>query len=150
MFSPDDFLKQIDERRVYYFSSQQLNTEDPHYFICITKTDHDNLMAFVCCTTQFEKRAKFHEISGYPGTCLVRIKSTPENGLTKESYVDCTRVFQFTGSEFKTKYQNGSLVFKGSLEEVYFEQILIGVKDSPTTDPRMCTIAEEMIKALYL
>jgi hypothetical protein len=150
MFSPDDFIKQINERRIYYFSTNKLNTENPHYFICVTKTDHDNLMAFVCCTTQFEKRAKFHEVAGYPGTCLVPIKNSAENGLIKESYVDCTKVFQFTASEFKAKYQNGSLEFRGSLEEVYFEQILIGIKDSPTSDPPLCAIAEQMIRTLSL
>lgn len=59
-----------------------------------------------------------------------------------DSYVDCNSYFDYSLEEFKRLYESNELEYKGKLSESHFEQILIGIKDSP--------LIEEAIKDLIL
>ena len=54
------FLSTIEERKVYYFTNQQLNTDIPHYHICIKRKSNDFLI-LSSCTSKFETVKKFVE-----------------------------------------------------------------------------------------
>ena len=47
------FLKSIEQRKVYLFSTKQIRTDQPHYFICLKKSDN-NFIIMSCCTSQFD------------------------------------------------------------------------------------------------
>lgn len=133
------FVANISEKQVYYFSSEKLNTNVPHYFICIKRTD-DEMLVLVCCTSQFKKRQKFIELRKLPYSTLVWINPEDKNGLQIDSYVDCNSYFDYTTEEFKRIYESGNLEYKGEVSDAHFEQIIIGLKDSP--------LVEESIKKL--
>lgn len=66
------FSNTAKERDVFYFSTDKIKSEEPHYFICIKKTDNDVLI-FSCGTTQWEKRMKYIEAKGMSLATLVYI-----------------------------------------------------------------------------
>lgn len=127
----DFFLQGINEKKVYYFSSVKLNTSVPHYFICVFK-GADNTVILVCCTSDREdKRKKWIEKLGLHST-LVWIEPDDNNGLTKDTFVDCNTFFEYTVDAFKTMYENGLLDYKGEISATHYAQIINGLLDSPT------------------
>ncbi|MEL7123514.1 MAG: hypothetical protein AAFO07_28980 [Bacteroidota bacterium] len=137
----DLFMSSISPRKVYYFSSEKLNTNVPHYFICVAKADNE-LLILVCCTSQFEKRSRFIEINNFPTSTLVWINPDDENGLELDSYVDCNGYFDYTLEEFRKLYQEDLLEYKGEISENHFEQIKIGLIESPTVEAFIKEIIE--------
>lgn len=124
------FLSNISQRKVYYFKSNRLNTDIPHYFVCLT-VGIDGIVLLVCCTSQFEKRRKFIETRNLPYSTLVWIKPDKENGLKMDSYVDCNGYFDYSLEELGQLYEADELEYKGELSEAVFDQILTGLRESP-------------------
>lgn len=125
------FLEGIEEKKVYYFSSSKLNSTAPHYFVCVLKGGND-IIILVCCTSdKDDKRKKRIELLGLYST-LVWIKPDSANGLTKDTYVDCNSYFEYTIDDFISMYEQDLLVYKGEISNTHYEQIIIGLIDSPT------------------
>lgn len=133
------FTQNILPKKVYFFSSTQLNTLIPHYFICISRAE-DDMLILVCCTSQFEKRKRFIELRNLPFSTLVWIPPNEENGLEIDSYVDCNSYFDYTAEELWRLYDADNLDFKGEISNSHFQQIVLGLKESP--------LIEESIKEL--
>ncbi len=125
------FLQGIDEKKVYYFSSNKLNTITPHYFICVLKGSNDTLILVCCSSDREDKRKRRIEKLGLHST-LVWIKPDNNNGLTKDTFVDCNSYFSYSIEDFKTMYENDILEYKGEISTIHYEQIINGLLDSPT------------------
>ncbi len=131
LISGQTFGSSIDKGKIYYFKSDKLvNTTQPHYFIVIA-TPSDDLFILTCCTSQFEKRARFIKINSIPMSTLVWIKPTEENGLKKDTYVDCNSYLQFSKSELIKMYETNQIEFVGYIIDSKLEEIRQGIKDSP-------------------
>jgi len=126
----DLFINSIAPRKIYYFKSDRLNTEVTHYFICLSRGD-DQMVILVCSTSQFEKRKTFIESRNLPHSTLVWIEPTKENGFRVDSFVDCNSYFDYTIDELKNIYESNGLEYKGELSKSKFQEILIGLHDSP-------------------
>ncbi|GAA0536060.1 hypothetical protein [Chitinophaga japonensis] len=136
----DLFLSAVRERKVYYFTTPKITTGVPHYFICIKKTD-ESLLVFTCCTSQFESRRRFIESRNLPNETLVYIKPNEDSSpFTKETFVDCNNCFIYTANEFKKMYDSSIIQYSGEISDIYYEQIIIGLRASP--------LIEEEIKAI--
>lgn len=126
------FLNTIEERNVYYFSSNKIDTAIPHNYICLKRTDND-LLILSCCTSKFDTVKRFIEIRDLPFETLVWIKS--DNDIfDKETYVNCNQYFTFTVEQFAEMYKNEVLEYKGKISDNYFEQIINGLIMSPLID----------------
>jgi hypothetical protein len=124
------FSQTITERDVYYFSTEKINTDDPHYFICIKKSDTDVLI-FSCGTTQWEKRLNYIQKKGLSTNTLVYIDPAKAGAdFKKETYIDCNKYIPFTVDEFDKHCRDKGIEYKGVLDEDYYEQILIGLHSS--------------------
>ena len=131
MILPPGLLENYFEpKNIYYFASDQISSNEPHYFIFVSKENGEQAI-LVCCTSQFEKRAKFIQSRKLPLSTLIWIKPTPENGLKKDSYIDCNKLFNFSIEDLKNKHKDGKLKHAGILSDNHYEQILIGLNDSP-------------------
>jgi hypothetical protein len=129
--SGDAFGASIDIGKVYYFKSEKLTaTNQPHYFIVIA-VPTNQLVIFSCCTSQFEKRARFIELNNLPYSTLVRIKPDSSNELKKESYVDCNNYFEYSKHELIAMYAKGEIEFIGYVASSIIEEIRQGINDSP-------------------
>ncbi|MEY4541181.1 MAG: hypothetical protein RLZZ306_2938 [Bacteroidota bacterium] len=132
----DYFLTTIEERKVYYFTNQQLNTEVPHYHICIKRKSNDFLI-LSSCTSKFETVKRFIEMRKLPFETLVHLKPSDENGFTKDTYVNCNDYHIKSIDDFKKMYESDSIEFKGKISITHYEQILIGLHESPLIEEEM-------------
>jgi len=134
LVSGQTFSSSIDKGKIYYFKSKKLvATKESHYFIVIANPS-DELVIFTCCTSQFEKRARFIELNNIPLTTLVWIKPNDENGLVKDSYVDCNSYFQYSKAELIQMYEQNQIQFVGYITDSKIEEIRQGIIDSPLVD----------------
>lgn len=124
------FLSNITEKKIYLFTSDQISSDISHYFICVVKSQ-DGSLILVCCTSQFQKRKTYIEKVGLPASTLVWISPNTENGLEKDTYVDCNSIITHSIEDFKQKYEDGKLTYKGAVSDASFDQIITGLKDSP-------------------
>lgn len=144
-------LANLDAKDIFYFSSDKLKSTEPHYFICISTSDPDGLIGMVCCTSQFAKRQAFINDNNISYQTLVRIKKSNDNGLKKESYVDCNNYFQFTKQELINKCKTNNFQMAGTLEEAYFEQLIIGLGESKLIEGNIREYATNLyIKRYFL
>lgn len=129
------FVSSVQDRNIYYFSSDQIKSTEPHYFICIHRTP-DDVLLLSCCTSQFEKRKNFIELQGLPNETLVwiRPKDGDYNPFTKDTYVDCNNVYEYTLEEFAEMHKNGTISYTGELDQKYYSQIIIGIHKSPLVE----------------
>lgn len=130
----DLFVSAIEEKKIYYFSSTKINTNEPHYFICIKKTDNDVLI-MSCCTSKFETVRKFVESRCLPFETLVWITpSDLNNPFTMDTYVNCNDTIPFTIEEFRIMYDSDSITSSGEISLNHYSQILTGIHKSPMID----------------
>ena len=133
----DLFLQGIEEKKVYYFSSTRLNTPEPHYYICIKRTDND-ILILSCCTSQFDTLRQYVETKSLPFSTLVWVSSKDDsNPFSKETYVNCNEYHPYTLDEFKQMYDSDAIDFSGEISDCHYEQIIVGIHDSPLIEPEI-------------
>ena len=126
----DTFIDAIGNRKVYYFSSTRLESDIPHYYVVVNKTDGDLLVLSVC-TSQFDTVKRFVETRSLPTESLVYIKPDTSNPFEKETFVNCNKCFTYTIDEFRSMYDANAIDYSGELSEGHYEQILTGIHSSP-------------------
>ncbi|MGY3088211.1 hypothetical protein ACVWYF_001244 [Hymenobacter sp. UYAg731] len=128
--SDDLFLSGLVPGRIYYFVNPYISSDEPHYHICLKEID-GGVLLMSCCTSQFEKRSRYIKLSGLPTETLIWIKPDTDNNLKKDTYVDCNEYFKFTKSYLLDKYNDGHIKPTGELKLDHYEQIILGMIDSP-------------------
>ncbi len=130
----DLFVQGISERKIYYFSSDQINSLEKHHFVCIKRTEED-ILILSCCTSQFETVKRFVESRSLPYETLVYI---PPNGedtpFVLQTFINCNQYFTYTIDEFVSMYESGSISHSGIIPEGIYSQIMVGVQRSPLID----------------
>lgn len=133
-FPVEYFINGIQEKKIYYFSSNRIGTTEPHYFICIKRTDNDVLI-MSCCTSKFNTVKNFVESRSLPPETLVWISPKDENNpFTLDTYVNCNSTITHTIEELAIKYDSDAVNLSGEISEAHYEQILIGLHKSPLID----------------
>lgn len=130
------FLTTIEERKVYYFTNHQLNTDIPHYHICIKRKSNDFLI-LSSCTSKFETVKKFVETRKLPVETLVYLKPSEQNGFNKDTYVNCNEYHIKSIDDFIKMYDTDQIEFRGEISFAHYEQILIGLHESPLIEEEM-------------
>lgn len=126
---------------LYKFSSEALNTDEPHYFLIVEI--EGKLFHMVVCTSQFEKKKKYLAYAGIDESTLVWVKPGGDNGLTKDSFVNCNTVFShYTIDDLETKLLAGALTFEGHISDSEYYQVMNGIINSPTVDKGVITIVK--------
>ncbi len=130
------FLSAISDKKIYYFSSNKINSVDPHYYICIKRTD-DDILIMSCCTSRFDTVKRFVETRSLPMETLVWISpdvANSDNPFSKDTYVNCNEYQTFTIEEFKNLYNSDSISYSGKISENHYQQIINGLHCSPLVD----------------
>ena len=128
------FLSAIEQKKVYFFSSEKINITDPHFFICLKRTEND-ILIMSCCTSQFETVQRFVVTKSLPEKTLVWISpKDPANPFNKDTYVNCNSSQTYTVEEFKSMYEKDAVKYSGEISDDHYHQILIGIKASPLID----------------
>lgn len=126
----DQFEAIITHRQILYFICPDLNSPNPHYFICVAHHPNGELV-LSCCTSQFDTVKKLVERGRFPNSTLVYMPPASDNPFVKDTYINCNEYVPYLISELWEMYTLGSLSLHGELPLHSFEQILIGFKDSP-------------------
>jgi hypothetical protein len=124
------FEETLEPGRIYFFKNKKLTSNIPHFHILIAIPNND-LLILTCCTSQFEKRARFIELANLPFETLVWLKPDDDNPFTKDTYVDCSSSFKYSKDTFIDMYTNGNLEYKGIIQDGKLQEIIHGVKSSP-------------------
>lgn len=124
---PRRLASSIFERKgLYYFKSDQLSSDDSHHFILLEIDGQ--LLHLVVCSSRYEKCKKRIELRNQDFRTLVRVKSSSDNSLKGDSYVDCNFVFsQLTLENLENKFMNGDLKHTGYVTDAEYLEILTGV-----------------------
>lgn len=127
-----EFTAELVYRKILKFPCPELNTDIPHYFICVCNHPID-IVNLSCCTSQFDTVKKLIERNRLPSETLVYIsEKESDNPFSKETFVNCNEYFPYTIDELWDLYESGELEIIPSLLPIHsFEQILIGFNISP-------------------
>lgn len=121
----------LSPRNLLYFENNSLNSLEPHFHVILGFGNGDFILLGVL-TSQFKKQSRYIELNKLPMSTLVAIKKGNHNKLTKDfSYVNCNSVQEVTKDRLLQICENTNIKLKGEVSESEFEQIKIGVKDSP-------------------
>jgi hypothetical protein len=125
-----NFEETLEPGRIYFFKNKELTSDAPHFHILIAIPNND-LLILTCCTSQFEKRARFIELANLPNETLVWLKPDDDNPFTKDTYVDCNSSFKYSRDTFIDMYTNENLEYKGIISDGKLLEIIHGVITSP-------------------
>ena len=130
LLSPELFLTSIEEQKVYYFSSNQINSDEPHYFVCI-KTEN-GFISFSCCTSQKGTIDRFLKYTPKVSESTIVWIDKKDTLFKKETYINCNSdPIVYSEKELKEMYSNEEIEFKGELSDSHYNQILVGIHESP-------------------
>jgi len=144
---PPSVTTAIFERKgLYYFKSDKLQSQEPHYFIIIEF--EGKVVHLVVCASDFEK-CKFRIEKRNQDPCtLVRVKATADNDLKDNSYVDCNKVFSnYTLEILEEKLSTGILTFKGIISDEDYLQLLTGIIASNDVDKGVVLLIAKTLEA---
>ncbi|MCX6807492.1 MAG: hypothetical protein NTZ80_01635 [Patescibacteria group bacterium] len=111
----------------YYFDPRLKKTEEPHYFVVLSKSER---IILVCATSQFEKRKKWVERCNLQASTLVIIAPDKNNGLKRDSLFDCNYYFEETRASLKQKHKNKPIRLKGRVSCGDLARLISAMKKS--------------------
>jgi hypothetical protein len=100
----------IETGSVYYFKEEELSSTEPHYFIVLNKNPRtEEFLMLVCASSQVEKRKRIAKYLRFPESTLVVVSPSEYSRFTKDSVVDCNRIFEKTIQSLIEKLEKGQL-----------------------------------------
>jgi hypothetical protein len=84
----------IQQGSVFYFQEEQLTSPEPHYFVVLNRSPKtEELIIMACASSQIAKRKNIVDKLGFAPETLVFISKEDYPLLTKETVIDCNKVF---------------------------------------------------------
>ena len=134
---PSNLLKNsIKEGNVYYFASTKINSSEPHYYVCIKKTDND-ILIMSCCTSKYDTSYKYIQRNNLPLETLVYLDPQKNSFLSTKTYINCNSYIDFTIDDFLSKYTRGEIKLKGEINKDDYHQIVNGLIISPDIEEEL-------------
>jgi len=125
---PQDLLNStlIKEKAVFYFSSEHLNTSEPHNFILVKNID-DKFIVFSCCTSQYNTIYNYIKRNDYSEETMTSLDYNEYEFLKKPTFINCNSKIEYTYSEFSDLYQKGRIKHKGEIKDSDYNAIVNGI-----------------------
>jgi hypothetical protein len=103
-------LATIQTGSVFYFEEEELNTTNAHFFVVLNKDPRtEELLILLCASSQVEKRIQIAQKLGFPPETLVFVSPAECILFTKDTVIDCNRVFEKTPQSLINKLKIGRL-----------------------------------------
>jgi len=100
----------IETGSVYYFEEERLSSGEPHYFIVLNRNPRtEDFLIFVCASSQVGKRKRIAHFLKFPDRTLVTVLPSEYPQFSKETIIDCNRVFEKTIQSLIKKETEGKL-----------------------------------------
>lgn len=133
---PPDYIitSTLEVGSVYYFSApEHISTVVPHYFFVVGRDKDDNYM--IAGTSQKEKQEAYIKHMKFDSSSLVCIKPDEENGLKKNTYLNCNNeCIPLSKEDLVEKVKEGNLSYTGKISKFQYDQVRNGIETSPTND----------------
>lgn len=122
----------IKEGSVYYFSDNELNSKEPHYFIVLNHNPkNEEILLLVCSTTKINERKKIRKL--FKNT-LVEISKRDYSDFKYDSIIDCNIIFPRTIEEIISKLKSDDLKIKKEMDSAIIEKLREAVCQSPVIE----------------
>lgn len=118
--------------KIYKFSSNQINSTDPHMFVYLG--NDDGIQYFVCCTSQRPTLDKLIARYNYCPSTFPPIKPGGKNNLPLDTYINCNEIKMHSNDELITKCDSNSFREYGELSYGDFLQIRQAISNSTVAD----------------
>lgn len=114
---------------VYYMAERHLTSAQPHYFVVVNANPlGDEVLLMTVASSQIEvvKRRCARE----PGSTVVEINETDYADFTKDSVIDCNRVFTKSLADLCVQWQRKEIVPKQDIPKQILDRLKQGILDS--------------------
>lgn len=102
--------EKIETGSVYYFQDEGISSNEPHYFIVLNRNPRtEEFLILVCVSSQVDKRRRIAKFLKFPEKTLVIVSPSEYPRFTKESVVDCNRIFERTTQSLIDKLEKKKL-----------------------------------------
>ncbi|MFA6602135.1 MAG: hypothetical protein WCT02_04775 [Candidatus Paceibacterota bacterium] len=122
-------LAGITRGSVYYFEDGDLSSTEPHYFIVLNKNPKtEEVVILACASSQVEKRKQVAQRLGFSAETLVIVLPDEYKEFTKETVIDCNRVFEKSAETLIEKLNQGKLrVCTEQMPEKVVKKMIVGI-----------------------
>jgi len=135
-------LATIQTGSVYYFEEEELSSDEPHYFVVLNKNPRtEEFLILVCASSQIEKRQQIAQRLGFAPETQVIITPSEYIIFSKDTIIDCNRVFEKTSQTLIEKLEQSKL-------KVCTEMMPDDIIQKLTTGVLVSTQISEKIKKL--
>lgn len=130
MLLRSDFEAQLQPGKVFFFKNPSF-PEKPHPHVCLIGKE-GGIVLLASATSQQATVERFIRYRGLPLNTIVCIRPNFINGLVKDTYINCNNdPHEFDRSELWEWYSRNELQIFGELSAIDFEQVVLGLLDSP-------------------
>lgn len=116
----------IKEKSVFYFSTSKISSPEPHNFVLVKCID-SSIIAFTCCTTNYNTIYKYIIRNGYPEETVASLDYNNYPFLSSPTYINCNSKTEFDYTEFLNLYQKGKVKYKGEISDEEYTKIVEGI-----------------------
>ena len=124
-------LSTLEAGKIYFFTMDIDSPTAGHRHIFLKKKGEEFLI-FVCCTSQEDTMNRLIQRQRLDPATIVWIRPDAENGLTKDTFVNCNFVVDLSIDEFIAAYDEGYIQSTGGnqISDAVYAQIVYGIKHS--------------------
>lgn len=114
---------------VYYFEEEELLSDEPHYFVVLNQNPRtEEFLMLVCASSQIEKRQQIAQRLGFPLETQVIISPSEYSIFSKDTMIDCNRVFEKTSQTLIEKLdQNKLKVCMEIMPDIILQKLIRGI-----------------------
>lgn len=103
-------LATIKTGSVYYFEEEELTSNEPHFFVVLNRNPRtEEFLILVCASSQIERRKQIIQRLGFPQETLVFVLPSEYPIFSKDTVIDCNRVFEKTSQTLIEKLEQNKL-----------------------------------------
>lgn len=117
---------------VYYMAERGLSSAEPHYFVVLNRDPlRDRILLLLVASSQIEKARNRIARKNLPAASLVEISERDYQDFTKDSCVDCNKLFNKSLQELCEQWNKKEVRSQSDLPLDLLEKLMEGVKASP-------------------
>ncbi len=117
---------------VYYMAERGLTSAAPHYFVVLNRNPlRDRLLLLLVASSQLEKARNRITRKNLPAASLVEINEADYDDFSKDSCIDCNKLFNKSIEELCQQWIKKEVKDKRDLPPELLAKLIEGVAASP-------------------
>jgi len=133
----------IKPRSIFYFTTNKIDSPEPHNSIIIYISPVLNL-SFSLCTTKDQTIKRYIQRSGAHVDTMVELDYGKYSFLKQPTFINCNSLVPYTDNEFEKKHDRGHVTYRAKLDKDEFNAIVRGIKLSNDIDEEIKSALAEI------